>query len=262
MALRHPELDLQRVEILQVHQILPRLHVGAGTDQPQPGHAVEGRPQHGLGQHHLVALQQGPRFGQPRLRLVVLLLAQHVGLDQIGGALEVQAIDRHRGLGLRHLRPVLGAVERDQRLAGLDRLAFLEMDALHPAGNLGADQHRLVGGQRTDRPQAVGQGLRAGAGHQHRRAGWRARRGCWRSRLVRRSTGSRDDSSRHPATGRRRGKRSVWGMLFSVGSASAGITPTADRAVKRAARRIRPATAPRIAPSPRRQAAARSSRCR
>ena len=159
-ALGHAEIDLDRIQPHQRHQVLAGVDVFADADLAQADLARERRAQ-----GHL--RQRGAGRGDARLvdaergaRAVVVGLRDQLVLAQLAGArggaaavLEVGAGLVERGLGE-------AAVEGEQRLPGGDAAAFGEMDALDAAGDLGPHHHRLVGAQAADRLQAGAQRLR------------------------------------------------------------------------------------------------------
>ena len=90
-----------------------------------------------------------------RERLVARLGGAGLALQQIDRALVVGLAELERGLRLLDGGAPDRVVEQHQRLALLDRLAFLEAELDDPAGDLRPDDHQFVRAQRADRGQAA-----------------------------------------------------------------------------------------------------------
>ena len=189
--LGHAEIDLERVDRLEVHHVGALLDVVADGDRAQPDDAGERSLDLGLGEPRVGERQR--RFGH--LQVVLGLVPGLPGDEPLGlelaRALVLGAGQREVGLGLLHLRLVDRRVEAHQCRALGHPLTLLETDNGNPARGLGAHGDRLVGAQAPDGGDRLGHrrsgdldGLDGGASAAARRAGrlGRARRSTARRR--------------------------------------------------------------------------------
>jgi hypothetical protein len=149
--LRYPEVDLERLDLLEVHDVVPVGHVIAGADAAQASGRVEGRDQGLLAQPGPGELQGRPRRVALRLGLVEGALRPGAVGDERARPLVVGVGELEPGVRLLQLRLLDRIVEPDQRLPSGDRLALGEVEVHDPAADLGPQQDRLVGEERADR---------------------------------------------------------------------------------------------------------------
>jgi hypothetical protein len=151
VELRHPEVELDRTDVVQARDIVALLHVGAGADQAQADGAGERRGNDGLGQAHLRLAAQGLGAVQVVLGDIERFLADEFLGEQLLGALVALGIGAHLRIGLGELRPVLRRIQRHQLGALRHVLAFGEVNVHHATIQLGPDDDRFLGQQAAHR---------------------------------------------------------------------------------------------------------------
>ncbi len=145
--LRHAEIRLDRIDGLQIDERLSGGDVLADADMAQTDDAGERRHDARLLELHAGKLDRGGVDGEIRRGLVGRLGRRVFAAEELGGALVGLLGKLELGLGIGELGAIDRIVEREERRALLDRLAFLEVDLLETAGNLRADRHRFIGEQ-------------------------------------------------------------------------------------------------------------------
>ena len=175
VAFRKTEIDHERGQVFDRHDLGAVLDVIADVDASDPGDAVEGcrhthPPDLGLRERHL-----RQRDLQRRGVLVDGALADEVLRGQLPAALQIRAGDPGGRLGLLELRLLQGVVELQQQLALAYPLAVCEAQFTDPSADLGAQRHALARPERADRLGIVFQTLELGARHLDRGRSARAR---------------------------------------------------------------------------------------
>ena len=153
------ELHLQGLDALQVHEVLSGTDIVADADLTEPDDAVERRAdpslvQHGHGERRLGLVDA-------QLSLVFITLAGGAGAlgQKLGSALVVLAAELQIGLRLFGFGLVGRIVDLKKHRPLLDRLAFLEIDALNAAGDFRTHDNGLARFERTHGGQRPNQGL-------------------------------------------------------------------------------------------------------
>ena len=103
-ALGEPEIEVERVDALERHELVARLDIPPDAELLQPDHAVERRHDVGVVQALPGHRRLGLRRAQRRPRLVQRLRRGGATLRQRLGAAEVLLRQRQRRLGLGQLR--------------------------------------------------------------------------------------------------------------------------------------------------------------
>ena len=145
--LGHAEVDLQRIDRLQVDEVRTLLDVVADRHHAQADDSGERRLDLGLRELRLDQRDRGLRDLVVVLGLVLRLAGDEVLPREIDGAVELGL--RQHQVGARLLQLGVGdrGVEPNQRRPLGDALAFLELDRADAAGDLGTQRDRLVRAQ-------------------------------------------------------------------------------------------------------------------
>ena len=145
------EVDFQQIDVDQRDEYLADVDEVTDADRAQTDHAVERREDAGFVEARARQLQRGVVGFE-------LCLGAILHFDRCGFFFDEQFCALVRELGdlaicgfFRDFRAVHRVVERDQRGAFFDLLAFAEADGDDASGDLGTDRHRLVRAQRADR---------------------------------------------------------------------------------------------------------------
>ncbi len=156
---RHGEIELDHAEIVERRDDRARIHEAAEAHVAQPDAPVERRSDDAIGEPR--ARGGHARFvrEQRRLQLIELRFRQRLGLEQLLAALVLAAAVARGGLGCGQVGARLGVVELDQHVALADLLALVEVDRRDAVGNLRSDVDGLVGAQRAERFDLVGEFL-------------------------------------------------------------------------------------------------------
>ena len=163
--LRQGEVHAQRVEAHDVDHLLANRRVVADVDAPQADEAVEGRADDRLRQPGLGRVQARDGDVVIGARGVELGGRHQLVLHEFLGPLVGGLALLHVGPGLVGLRFEHGRLDREQRVASADPLAFLEMLLDHLPGHLGPQGRRRV---REDGADGFDGGLEARRRNHHR----------------------------------------------------------------------------------------------
>jgi hypothetical protein len=152
----NPEVDLQRIDRLQVDHVLPFLHVIAERDRAQADEAGKGGLDFSFGKPRRGERHRGFHHFQAVLGFVACLPRNEPLFLQIDGAVVLRLRERQVGLRLQDLGFIDRGVELDEHRALGDRAALLESDRRDAAGHFRTQSDGFVGAQAADR----GDGLR------------------------------------------------------------------------------------------------------
>src|SRR4029453_16237537 len=140
----HAEIDLKRIDRLEVHDVGALLHVIADRHDTEADDPRERRLDLGLGELRLGELQR--RFGgaQVGLGFVFRLSGNEIAFGEVDRAIELRLRKREVRARLLHIGGVDRRIELDQRRALGDALTFGELDCADapppsPSGATGVD---------------------------------------------------------------------------------------------------------------------------
>ena len=141
--LRHVEAHLDVAGRQQRQHRPARRHHFAGAVIDLLHGAVDRAEDLAPRQPRLRRVQSRLRVAQHRRRLVEILLRAGAGLGELRGAVEGLLRIGQRGFDLGDVGLLQIVVDREQRLAGLDRVALAHRQRLHPPDFVGRDEDEI-----------------------------------------------------------------------------------------------------------------------